>query len=114
MPFNSNWSDPKEEEKDLKVSNEVEEEIEDWNGNIQRQKELEEIELKNNSITIPQSRPKSQSTSTSDTDEMVVHTSQLTDILVVSGNGEQKGGNLEDKSEDSEDFDLEDTIHNIV
>ena len=55
---------------------------EDWDGDIQRQKELKELELKNSNVTIPQSNPKSQSISTSDTDDTIVHTSWLTDTLV--------------------------------
>ena len=102
------------EEKDLKLWNEAEEEIEDRDGDIQKQNELKELELKNSDATIFQLSPKSQSTSTSDTDEKVVHTSQFTDTLVTSGNGEKKEDNLMDKSEDSENFDLDDTIGNIV
>ena len=37
-----------------RVPNKVEEEIEDWDGDMQKQKELKELELKNNNITIPQ------------------------------------------------------------
>ena len=110
IPLSPNWSNS-EEEKDLKVQNEAEEEIEDWGGDIQRQKELK---LKNNNITIPQSSSESQFTSTSDMEETVVHTTQLSDTLVTSGNGEQKEDNLENKSEDSEDINLEDTIDKIV
>ena len=72
MPLHSNWLDSKEEEKDPK-----EEEIENWNGDIKRQKELKELQLKNNNVTIPQSCPKSQSTSTSDIDKTVVHIQKI-------------------------------------
>ena len=116
MLLNPNKSDSEEEEeeeeeeegKDINMPNAVEEEIEDWYGDIQRQKELKELELKNNKITIPQSSPKSQSISTSDMDEKVVHSPELT------GNGEQKEDSSEDESEDSKNFNSEDTIANIV
>ena len=111
IPLNPTWSNS-EEEKDLKVPNEAEKEIADWDGDIQMQKKQKQLEL-NNNVTIPQSSPKSQSISTSDTDEMVVHTPQLTDTLVTSGNREQKD-NLENEYEDSKDFNSEDTIDNIV
>ena len=114
MPLNPNWSYSEEEEKDLKVPNEAEEEIEDWEGYIQRQKEIKELELKNNNITIPQSSPKSQSTSTSDTDDTVVHTLQLTDTLITLGNREQTEDNLDNEFEESEDFNSKDSIDNIV
>ena len=42
--------------------------------------------------------------------ETVVHIPQLTDTLVTLGNGEQKEDHFEDESEDSEGFDLEDTV----
>ena len=58
MPLNHNWSDFEGEE-------------EDWNGDRQKEKELKELELKNNNIIEPHS-PQYQSTSTTDTDDTVV------------------------------------------
>ena len=85
MPLNPNLSNSEEEEKDPKVPKEAKEGIENWNGDIQRQKELKEIELKNKNVTIPLWSPKSQSTSTTDIEETVVQTPQPTDRLVPSG-----------------------------
>ena len=38
MPLKPDWTDSEEEEKDLKEQNEAEEEIEDWDGDLQKQK----------------------------------------------------------------------------
>ena len=46
MPLKLDWSDSKQEDNDTNKQNEVEEEIEDWDGNLQKQKELKEQELK--------------------------------------------------------------------
>ena len=102
-----------EEDKDNNEQN-IEEEIEDWDGNIQKQKDFKEQELKNNNNKTTQSSPGSMSTSTSDTNNTEILTPQFTNTLVTSGNGEQKEDNSEDNSEDSEDFeDSEDTLDNI-
>ena len=53
MPLKSEWSESEDQEIDIKKQNEVEEEVEDWNGDLQRQKELKEQELKNNKINPP-------------------------------------------------------------
>ena len=45
MLLNLDWSDT-EEERDIKKQNKAEDEIEDWDSNIQKQKELEKQELK--------------------------------------------------------------------
>ena len=44
MPLKSDWLDSEEEEKDTNEQN-IEEEIEDWEGNLQKQKDLKEQEL---------------------------------------------------------------------
>ena len=114
MHLNPNWSDYKEEEEKTVKFQMKQRRKQDWNGDIQKWKELKELEHKNNNITIPQSSPKAQSKSTSDMDDTIVHISQLTDTLVTPDK-EQKVDNLEDKSEDStKDFGLEDTLDNIV
>ena len=61
MPLKSDWSDPSEEEKDFMKQNEAQEEIQDWDSNIQKQKELKEQILKNNNIKTSLSSPKSMS-----------------------------------------------------
>ena len=83
---------------------------EDWNGDKQKQKEVKELEFKNNNITDPQN-PNSQSTSTTDTGETVL-APQLTDTLVPS----KKKDNVENNSGDDPetDFDLDSKINNIV
>ena len=42
MSLKSDWLDSDEEEKDSNVKNKLEEEVEDWDGNLQKQKELKE------------------------------------------------------------------------
>ena len=69
MPLNTNWSDSEGEE-------------EDWNGDKQKQKELKQLELKNNNITEPQS-PHYQSMSTTNTAETVLLPKHI-DTLVPS------------------------------
>ena len=44
MPLKSDWSDSEEEEKDTKEQNNIEEEVEDWDSDLQKT----EQELKNN------------------------------------------------------------------
>ena len=57
---------------------------------------MKELELKNNTITDPQI-PRSQSTSTTNTDETVL-APQLTNTLVPSKKDEQKEDNTENNS----------------
>ena len=38
MPLKSDWSDSEQEENETNKQNKVEEEIEDWDGNLQKQK----------------------------------------------------------------------------
>ena len=64
-------------------------------------------------LQFPQSTPKCQSISISDMDATIVHIPQLTDTLVTPDK-QQKEDNSEVESEDSEDFNLEDTMDNIV
>ena len=110
MPIHT---ESEEEDKNLKMPNKAEEEIEDWDGHIKEQKEPKVLELKNNNVTIPQSSPKFQFTSTTDMDDIVEHTPQMTHTLVPLGNEEQKEDHLEDASAHSEDYDSENTIDNI-
>ena len=90
-----------------------EEEIVDWDGNLQEQKELNEQEHKDNKIT-PHSSPESTFTSTSDTEVTETLTPQPTlkdrcgnpISVTVQEEGQKENssaGNMEDNSEDSLD-----------
>ena len=83
MPLKSDWSNS-EEENDFKKQNEEKKEIEDWDGDIQKQKELEKQEHKNSNIKTPLSSPKFMPQSMSNTDETEIFTPQLTNTLVTS------------------------------
>ena len=86
----------------------------EWNGDKQKQKELKELELKNNNTTDPHS-PKSQSMSTTNSDETVL-APQLTYTLMSLMKEEQKVDNIENNFGDNSetDFDLDSTIDNMV
>ena len=76
----SDWSDLEGEEKDTNEQSK-EEEKEDWDGDLQKQKELDEQELTNNHIRTHQSSPESTTLSTSASDTEMC-TPQLSKTLV--------------------------------
>ena len=73
---------------------------ENWNGDIQKEKELKEQELKNNNLIEPQS-PQYQSTSTTDTDDTIL-APELTNILLPTTEEKQK--EQTDEGGDTEQF----------
>ena len=75
MPLHPNWSDWEGEE-------------EYWNGDREKEKELTELELKNNNIIEPQS-PQYQSISTTDTDYTIL-VPKLTNTQVPTTEEKQK------------------------
>ena len=84
MSLNPDLSDP-EKETDFKKQNEAEDEREDCDGNMQKQKELEKQELKNDNIESSLLNPNSMPQSISDTDDTETFTPQLTVTLVTQG-----------------------------
>ena len=101
MPLNPNWSDSEGEE-------------EDWIGDREKEKEIKELELKNNNIIEPES-PHYQSTSITDRDDTVL-APKLTDTLVPTTEEEQKEDDTENNSENDSKtyYDLNDTLDNIM
>ena len=77
-------------------------EAEDWNGNRQKKKELNELELKNHHNIEPKSPPY-QSTSTTNRDDTVL-APILNDTLVLTTEEKQKGeDDMENNSENDSD-----------